>query len=165
MKTSAAGLNIIKKWANIGPDEDCWIFNKKNKVYNGTGRIAYGQVTFKGKKWRAHRLAAHLSGANLEAGVCVCHSCDNSLCVNPAHLFLGTQADNVADKVMKGRHYVKSGEAHYAACLSDSQVEEVRRLALSGVVQREIAQKYKISQSLVSMIKNGKTRGIANAHI
>ena len=158
MQTNQAGIDLIKKYADVGAADECWIYNKHTFVHSKCRRIKYGQIRYEGKTWRAHRLVAALCVGNLSPETHVCHSCDNPLCLNPAHLFLGSAADNMADKMAKGRHRVISGEQHVNATLSDAQVEEVRRLALEGCNQRLLAEQFNISQPLVSMIKHGKTR-------
>lgn len=160
MKTNAAGLKLIKQWAEVRNEDECWPYKKRSFASNGTGRLKYGQLKYKGKKWRAHRFAASLCVNELPAGSYVCHTCDNPLCMNPTHLFIGSPADNVADKMNKGRHRASKGEKNGLATISDAQVEEVRSLARAGVTQRIIAAQYGISQSLVSMIKNNRTRSV-----
>lgn len=65
----------------------------------------YGQLNFNGAITKAHRLSYAAFVGPITGGLFVCHKCDNPKCCNPAHLFLGTQQDNVADMVAKGRSH------------------------------------------------------------
>lgn len=77
--------------------KDCWLW--EGAVFN-TG---YGKIRRENKIKLAHRISWELHFGHIPEGMCVCHKCDVPLCVNPGHLFLGTQKDNIQDKVNKGR--------------------------------------------------------------
>ena len=97
--------------------------------------------------------------ANGDPGdLCVLHRCDNPLCCNPAHLFLGTKADNSADMAAKGRakpSYLR-GEDHGNAKLNDVAVIVIRRCALAGIPIRRLAAVYRISVSHASSLASGR---------
>lgn len=78
----------------LGP---CWVWTK------GHLRAGYGALKFQRQRWMAHRLAFTLSTGPIPDGLKVCHKCDNPICCNPGHLFLGTNADNHKDMRAKGR--------------------------------------------------------------
>jgi hypothetical protein len=79
--------------------DDCWIWT------GGTNNIGYGLVRDGAKMRTVHRVAAEMAGKIPQPGQIVCHSCDNKLCFNPAHLWLGTHKENTQDMMHKGRHY------------------------------------------------------------
>jgi len=110
------------------------------------------------KHKKAHRLAAILSGMKIPKGREVCHKCDNRACCNPEHLFVGTQAENMADMVSKRRH--KFGEKHYRVRMSRIQVLALKRLSSAGWRQRTLAIFFGICQPHVSKIINSKVRNI-----
>lgn len=93
-----------------------------------------------------------MAGLNAE-GKLVCHTCDVRACVNPTHLFIGDPIDNIHDMHKKGRH--PHGLRYPNAKLTDEQVAEIR--AAKGL-QREIAARFGITQSHVSLIKSGHHR-------
>lgn len=72
-------------------------------VYPPTKRDGYGRIRVDGKSWLAHRFSWVLANGPIPEGMYVCHRCDNPPCINPEHLFLGTQTDNMRDMAAKGR--------------------------------------------------------------
>lgn len=105
----------------------------------------------------ASRVAYQLWVGDVPAKAQVLHRCDRPECVNPKHLFLGTNADNMADKVAKGRQY--RGQGHHLATLSDEKVRDIRRELQTGLMRgTELARKYGVTPSSVSQIKKAMTR-------
>lgn len=118
----------------------------------------YGQVGYDGKTWRVHRLAYTLACGPIPAGMFVLHSCDNRRCCNPAHLRLGTHAENMQDIVDRGRRKgINSGARNGRARLTMQQVRAIRRAYAMGHWSQEILGKhFGVSQWAVSQIVNMK---------
>lgn len=122
-----------------------------------TNRAGYGLVPH-GQKGQAmaHRVAYVAVNGPIPAGALVCHRCDVPACCNPAHLFLGSILDNNRDKYAKGRHPM--GEALPSSKLTDVQVIEVRKMLAVGHLQRDIAKRFGVGQTLISRIARGASR-------
>jgi HNH endonuclease len=95
----------VRLWSKVdrsgGPDA-CWPWLGARTSIRPT-RPGYGELLAWGKHAYAHRIAYHLAVGPIPEGMLVCHTCDNGLCCNPAHLFLGTARDNTRDMMAKGR--------------------------------------------------------------
>lgn len=95
---------ISRFWSRVdrrGPDE-CWQWT------GATDSHGYGQLTIHNRHVGAHRLAYTFTVGSIPAGLCICHTCDNPPCCNPAHLFIGTMSDNLRDCAQKGRNGAQS---------------------------------------------------------
>ncbi len=131
----------------------CWIWQSTLK--NG-----YGIITIDKRAVYAHRLSWRLVNGIPPADMEVCHSCDVPRCVNPAHLFLGTHADNMGDALAKGRIKnppTKRGTAHGMVKLSDEQVIAIRKSAADGHTHEAIGYAFGVTAANVSMISRRKT--------
>lgn len=110
----------------------------------------YGAIKFQARRLKAHRAAWELKHGKVPKGLFVLHRCDNRACINPAHLFVGTQLDNIRDMIAKGRKVVRSGERHWNAKLSKEKVVEIRARYARGERQIDIARDIGMSTSAVS---------------
>lgn len=112
--------------------------------------LGYGRFWFDGRTWLASRMAWFLERGSIADGLIVLHKCDNPPCVNPAHLFLGTYKDNVADSAHKGRRATL--DRHGRSKLTSPEVAAIRAARATGEAERVIAKRYRISQCQVSKI-------------
>lgn len=140
---------------DIRSKNECW--NWKGKTYRASG-TSYGLFYLNGKWASAHRVAYVLTHGEIPDGLCICHTCDNGLCCNPAHHFPGTRADNNHDKAMKGRGRTSNrrGILNTHARLTESAVKEIKRLAATGMMHKLIAQQLHTSPSNICRILQDK---------
>lgn len=113
---------LLKK---VVKTDTCWLWTG-GKFSDGYGNIG----TSKGAR-RAHRVAYELYVGPIPEGLQVLHSCDNPACVNPAHLSVGTNADNMRDRDIKGRHVSCPGALNGASKLGESSIRIIRVSPLS----------------------------------
>jgi hypothetical protein len=141
------------KWVE-DPETGCWVWSA---ALRGKGR--YGTIRVRGRHERAHRVSWLLHRGPIPDGLFVLHDCDNPPCVNPDHLFLGTQADNIADCVHKGRFKVPDfrGEQNGRSKLTEAEARELLALRSSGLTQRQVADRFGISDVQVGDIWNGES--------
>ena len=132
--------------SNIEKTEGCWIW-KGNFNKGGYGKI--------GCKRLAHRDAYVYAYGKVPVGIQVCHTCDNRSCVNPSHLFLGSIADNMADKVKKNRQ--AKGSKIGSSVLDEEKVYQIRKIRLEGKKYKEICEIFQIDFYLVRKICKNST--------
>jgi hypothetical protein len=137
------------------PVSGCWNWT------GSTNQSGYG--TMAPNEWGtlAHRISYGLNVGPVPKGkgphgTCVCHRCDNRLCVNPEHLFLGSNADNLADRDAKGRQVAMRGSRNGHSKLNESDIVQIRAMFHRGAKLREVAERFSISKANASDIKRGK---------
>ena len=131
---------------------DCILWDKYRDKKSG-----YGIASVRGKLVKAHRLAWESANGPIPAGLFVLHRCDNPPCVNPEHLFVGTQTDNMRDCRDKGRNKYPDtrGTKHGMSKLSDDDVRKIRGMAAASS-QQAIARHFGISQERVHSVLHGR---------
>lgn len=134
----------------------------ENGCRNYTGALfksGYGAVRVAGKTMTAHRLMYTLRKGD-PGELFVCHTCDNRKCANIDHLFLGTCADNTHDMINKGRQQdysaMQRGEDRYNASVTNEIAREIKRRALSGERNVDLAKAFGVTESFVSGLRHGR---------
>lgn len=140
-------------WSNVHKTDGCWL-------WTGTYQ-RYGVISRPGRqngRVYAHRLSWEIHNGEVPEGLSVCHTCDNTKCVNPKHLFLGTHNDNMKDCLDKGRHICQrpGWRPKPNSKIDRETAEEIRRRVASGEPQKSCSVDYGIAQCTVSQIVNYK---------
>lgn len=143
------------------PNSGCWLWSAM------ADRDGYGRFHADGKMVGAHRFSFEVYVGPIPGDLHVLHRCDEPSCVNPAHLFLGTNADNVADRDAKGRQAIGDrnasrlyperrprGEGHANAKLTSAQAAAIH--AAQGETGKSVAARLGVSETLVSRVRRGK---------
>ena len=128
----------------------CWLWTagKTKNSSNGYGRIGIGE-----EKKLAHRISYEIHYGEVPSELFVLHRCDTRTCVNPEHLFTGTNAQNMRDMVEKSRQAHLRGELNGMAKLFDADRIEIRRLYATGkYTQQKLADRYRVTQTQISKI-------------
>jgi hypothetical protein len=135
-------------WSQVVKTDTCWLW-RGSRSKDGRGYFHTGA-----KLYSAHRFAYLLTHGVVPKGHAkhsvILHSCDNPLCVNPAHLFIGTQQENIHDAIRKGRftHQRK---------LTPAQVRQIKQMRAAGVTRRECAKQFGAEYSTIRSIDIGRT--------
>jgi hypothetical protein len=150
-------------WSKVamGSDDECWNWQA------AVAKVGYGAIGL-GRKHEgiafSHRVAWTLTYGPIPDGLYVLHRCDNRRCCNPAHLFLGTHADNMQDAKQKGRLVFQAqpermvrGERHPRATLNDAIVRKIRELRAAGLTHAEIATRTGATKANVFYVASGRS--------
>ena len=124
---------VTKENSRFVPHTPCWFWIG---VKNAGG---YGRVFYQGSFWFTHRLSVILSGRNFKLKPFGCHTCDHPPCCNPEHIFVGTHAENMFDRIK------------WSATLPDEEIEEIKRSTLPDEV---LARRHKIARNQVTCIRS-----------
>lgn len=152
-----------------GPDE-CWPWTGSATKKDGRGRFSV-----RGRNVVAPRLAWGIANGRMPpSDMFVCHSCDNPNCVNPAHLWLGTNSDNLRDASTKGRRFLQKhpemgffaqpgnsrfrakGERHGSAKLTESEAAIIKRELAAGVTMAHLGRQFGVSSACILTIQRGR---------
>jgi len=150
-KISLPHILRFRKYYVKGKDDEWW---------NWTGGIygkGYGQFRYCGDSYLSHIISWIIKNGHIPDDLLVLHKCDNRVCVNPNHLFLGSQHDNLIDMRDKNRGVQPLGERHHNAKLSDSDILLIRQ---SNDSSYKLSRKLGVSQSHINAIKSGIRRKI-----
>jgi hypothetical protein len=147
--------NEERFWSKVSKGESCWLWTA------GRDKDGYGMFSWRlGKnnhiRIRAHRYSYILAHGDISADLCVCHTCDTPACVNPAHLFLGTNQENTKDRHLKERD--ARSTRHSNAKLNPDAVRHIRETyKAGGVTQHELAAFYGVCQATIRELLHGET--------
>lgn len=137
--------DLKRFWSKVEiccPDK-CW-------EWTGATSRSYGQIKIKGSVYLVHRITYFIHYGEDPGDMEVCHSCDNTVCCNPAHLSQGTHDDNMKDMSVKRRGICKKGEEQHAAKLTEQGVREIRR---SDETLIKLAKRYGVGTSTISRVR------------
>jgi hypothetical protein len=164
--------NILERfwqYFQVGLPDACWEWDGTRTHY-GHGLIRVINREVGDCTWLAHRIAFYVHYGIDPYPDCVCHTCDNPPCVNPAHLFQGTHADNNRDRHSKGRSIMPTNRArgygnHPRAKLTDQMVRDIREwYRVSGLSCQTIAASYQVHKNTIVCVVNGTSYCHVKSH-
>jgi len=142
----------LKYYSKIN-ENGCWEWQRA-KIHNGYGRV---YVKHKNKDELTHRASWEAFVGEIKEGMQINHKCHNRACINPDHLYLGTQKENVRDMLLAGRGNVPKGSDCINSKLTEDKVKLIKKMLNEGKRSCDIAIQFNISRSTIWNIKYGKT--------
>lgn len=153
MRKTTGGLLIERFWEKVNKTKTCWLWTGMTYFRK---KINYGKMQICSVDRSTHRISWEIHNGRIPKGMCVLHKCDIPLCVRPDHLWLGTAAENCADRANKGRNNHASGERVKSSKLKKNQIPEIRSLYSSGrFTHQQIATRYNVNRKTIGNIVNG----------
>lgn len=145
------GINELF-WSKVIKTDNCWIWIGQKRPF-GYGKFQYS-LLHKKHHLDAHRFSYLITYGSISEGECVRHTCDNPSCVRPDHLILGSQSDNIQDKVVRDRQ--AKGSQHGNSKLTEQLVSEIRNHHHNGMQTKELTILYSVSRNTIQNVVNGK---------
>lgn len=128
----------------------CWVWSAT------CFQFGHGRVKIKSKDLKAHRVSWEYHKGPIPDGMFVLHTCDNPPCINPEHLFLGTQLENMRDMHSKNRNVSSLGEKHGRSKLTEVEVKQIKNMLLEGrYSHREIGEGFGVTGAAITQIAIG----------
>ena len=131
-------------------DGECLIFT------GCKDECGYGRINRDGKLVRLHRAVWERDHGRIQNDGVVMHTCDRPACIEPRHLRLGTQVENIADMDRKGRRVSLVGSMHRCAKLTESDIPRIRAMLERGDTCASIGRIYKVTEAMIRHIKKGR---------
>lgn len=133
------------------PEAGCWLW-----IGQIDPNFGYGRLKYKCRSRNAHRMSWEAFRGLIPEGMSVLHKCDTPSCVNPEHLYLGTQLENMRDRQERKRFIPHLGDANHATRIPDKFIDEI---LASNLPSQELADKYGVTYAGIHFIRNGKRTG------
>lgn len=162
-KDTLSEKDIKRFWSHVQKTDGCWIWTR-SATHDG-----YGSFSLGGRTFVAHRVAWIIEYGQFDQNLCVCHHCDNPICVRAEHLFLGTHADNMEDMVRKGRQAlgdknamrlyperIPRGSKNGSSKFTEEQIRTIHGMRIDGCTLEEIAKIYNTNAIRIGLICKGK---------
>lgn len=142
-------------WSKVKKDDPdkCWAWSATFDKRSGYGKIS----TTKNRNIAAHRASYEINIGSIEKDLCVLHKCDNPICVNPNHLFLGTKRDNNLDKLQKGRATGPQGTKNRSARLTEADIPVIRKMIDANISDVAISKQFNVYSTTIRMIRLRRT--------